>query len=87
MSAFNDLLAQGLCEPQQALDLFDSLEPVALDAMIGQWRGAGFHTNHPMDRDIPGLLTSAGFTLDTLEQQYLPGPKMMTYNYWGVASA
>ncbi|MDF1780522.1 MAG: DUF4334 domain-containing protein [Alcanivoracaceae bacterium] len=49
MSAFNDLLAQGLCEPQQALDLFDSLEPVALDAMIGQWRGAGFHTNHPMD--------------------------------------
>lgn len=40
-----------------------------------------------LDRDIPALLTSAGFTLDTLEQKYLPGPKLMTYNYWGVASA
>lgn len=34
---------------EEALQLFDSLEPVSLEFMIGRWRGAGFHTAHPMD--------------------------------------
>ena len=33
----------------EALRLFDELDPVDLEFMIGRWKGAGFHTNHPMD--------------------------------------
>jgi hypothetical protein len=33
------------------------------------------------------LLREAGFTVEQLEQRYLPGPKILTYNYWGVARA
>jgi ubiquinone/menaquinone biosynthesis C-methylase UbiE len=40
-----------------------------------------------LDRDIPKLLRDAGFSLQSLETRYLPGPKMLTYNYWGVAMA
>ena len=40
-----------------------------------------------LDRDIPALLREAGFTVEQLEQRYLPGPKILTYNYWGVARA
>lgn len=40
-----------------------------------------------LDRDIPKLLLDAGFTLESLETRYLPGPRMLTYNYWGVAVA
>ena len=39
-----------------------------------------------LNRDIPQLITGAGFTLETLEQMYLPStPKFAGYNYWGVA--
>ncbi len=31
------------------MELFDSLEPVDVGFMIGNWKGEGFHTNHPMD--------------------------------------
>jgi len=34
---------------QHALELFDSLEPVDIDFMIGRWRGEGFPTDHPLD--------------------------------------
>ncbi len=33
----------------EALEVFDELDPVSLDFMIGRWKGAGLHTNHPMD--------------------------------------
>ncbi len=33
----------------EALQLFDALEPVNLDFMLGRWRGFGLHTNHPLD--------------------------------------
>lgn len=42
---------------EQALSLFDSLEPVGLDFMMGRWVGSGFDTNHPMD----GLLETFGW--------------------------
>lgn len=34
---------------ESALELFDQLETVHTEEMIGQWRGEGFPTNHPMD--------------------------------------
>lgn len=40
-----------------ALALFDSLEPVDLDFMLGRWVGSGFDTHHPMD----GLLETFGW--------------------------
>lgn len=37
-------------------------------------------------RAAPPLLTNAGFTIDSLDSSYLPGPKIMTYTHRGVAS-
>ena len=33
----------------EALALYDALEPVTLDFMMGRWRGKGIPTQHPMD--------------------------------------
>jgi len=38
-----------------------------------------------MNRPIPDLIRQAGFEIDALETMYLPGPKPLTYNYWGTA--
>ena len=35
--------------PTAALAYFDSLDPVDIDTMIGDWRGAELSTGHPMD--------------------------------------
>lgn len=46
--------------------------------------GGGCH----LSRDIPALIRSAGFTIDTLDTMYLPkSPKWAGYNYWGSARA
>jgi hypothetical protein len=50
-------LHQGQATSEEALALFDQLEPVDLDFMTGRWRGDGFHTGHAMD----GLLEVAGW--------------------------
>ena len=42
-------LDAGRATTEDALELFDSLEPVDVGFMIGNWKGEGFHTNHPMD--------------------------------------
>jgi hypothetical protein len=34
---------------QRALELFDSLEPVDIEFMIGHWQGDGYPTDHPLD--------------------------------------
>lgn len=36
-------------------------------------------------RDIPALFTQADLTLNDLNQGYIPGPKVLSYNYWGRA--
>jgi ubiquinone/menaquinone biosynthesis C-methylase UbiE len=36
-------------------------------------------------RDIPSLITQAGLEIDELHQQYIPGLKVLSYNYWGRA--
>jgi ubiquinone/menaquinone biosynthesis C-methylase UbiE len=39
-----------------------------------------------LDRDIPALLTEAGFEPD-VQQRYIPGPRFVSYHYWGKAVA
>jgi len=34
---------------EEALSIYDSLEPADVEFMLGRWKGEGFHTNHPMD--------------------------------------
>lgn len=64
----------------------------APDAAVRRWQerinpawmriAGGCHVN----REIPKLITSAGFTIDTLETMYLPAtPKSLGFNYWGSA--
>jgi ubiquinone/menaquinone biosynthesis C-methylase UbiE len=55
----------------------DRLTPV-WKAMAG-----GCHLN----RDIPALLREGGFRVSDMETMYLPGPRPLTYNYWGSAVA
>ena len=38
-----------------------------------------------MNRDIPGLIEGTGFRITTDERMYIPGPKILSYNYWGAA--
>jgi ubiquinone/menaquinone biosynthesis C-methylase UbiE len=38
-----------------------------------------------LTRPVPALLRQAGFELEDLNAAYLPGPKPLTYNYWGAA--
>ncbi len=47
------------------------------------WRriAGGCHLNKP----IVDLIRSAGFQIETLDQGYIPGPKVAAYNYWGLA--
>lgn len=40
-----------------------------------------------LDRNIPQLLEQAGFAIEQSDQRYLPGPRILTYNYWGEARA
>ena len=52
-----------------------------IDPIWGKIAG-GCHLN----RDIPELITSAGFKIENMEQMYLPStPSIAGYNYWGTA--
>jgi len=66
---------------------------LAPDANVSKWQNridpywgkiaGGCHLN----RDIPQLIRSAGFNIQSMEQMYLPStPKFAGYNYWGVAT-
>ncbi len=39
-----------------------------------------------LDRDIPSLLEEAGFNPNA-QSRYIPGPKVLSYHYWGEAVA
>jgi hypothetical protein len=39
----------GCAGPAEALALFATLEPVAIDFMLGAWAGTGFPSDHPLD--------------------------------------
>lgn len=53
------------------------------DRLTPMWKmiAGGCHLN----RDIPALLSAAGFECRDLQAMYLPGPRPLTYNYWGEA--
>jgi hypothetical protein len=40
-----------------------------------------------MNRDILALLVVGGFTVKTDERLYIPGVRVLCYNYWGSAKA
>jgi GXWXG protein/uncharacterized protein DUF4334 len=54
---FEGAVGAGRATTGEALELFDSLEPVSVEFMLGTWRGAEFPTDHWMD----GLLTATGW--------------------------
>jgi ubiquinone/menaquinone biosynthesis C-methylase UbiE len=66
---------------------------LAPDSSVRRWQdrltplwsrlAGGCHLN----RDIPALLKEAGFRSGDMETMYLPGPRLLTYNYWGTAEA
>jgi len=53
------------------------------DRLTPMWArlAGGCHLN----RDIPRLLQEAGFHSHDMQQMYLPGPRALTFNYWGTA--
>ena len=40
-----------------------------------------------MNRDIPALINEGGFSIIIDERMYIPGAKVLCYNYWGSAVA
>ncbi len=52
-----------------------------LDGIWGKFAG-GCHLN----RDIPEILSAGGFSVNTMEEMYLPStPRFAGYNFWGTA--
>ena len=69
------------CEHGIAPDVSVARWQARIDPLWGFLAG-GCHLN----RDIPSLLTDAGFELQHLEQMYLPStPRFAGYNFWGSA--
>lgn len=54
------------------------------DRLNPLWRRISGGCN--INRAIPDLLGAAGFTLAELESMYLPGPRLLTFTYWGTAT-
>jgi GXWXG protein/Domain of unknown function (DUF4334) len=46
---FQAIAQQNQTTTEEALQLFDELEPVDIEFMLGRWQGSGFPTHHPMD--------------------------------------
>lgn len=49
MTTFAQAIASGSMTTAEALDLFDDLDAVETDFMLGAWKGSGFPTGHPLD--------------------------------------
>jgi hypothetical protein len=49
MKTFSEAVTAGRVSPAEALEIFDSLEPVDVYFMLGAWQGSSFPTNHPLD--------------------------------------
>jgi len=57
VESLDSILKSGSATAQQALYLYDRLDPVDTEFMIGRWKGSEFRTGHKMD----GLLDLAGW--------------------------
>lgn len=66
---------------------------IAPDASVRRWQHwlnpawSRFAGGCNMNRDIPDLIAKAGFEVTADERMYVPGLKMLCYNYWGKARA
>lgn len=66
---------------------------MAPDANVRKWQSridplwkkiaGGCHSS----RNIPDYFRRADLKIENLQQMYIPGPKALSYNYWGVAKA
>jgi ubiquinone/menaquinone biosynthesis C-methylase UbiE len=54
------------------------------DRVNGAWGKISGGCN--LNRDVPQMIYEGGLKLETVETMYLPGPRPMTYNYWGTAT-
>src|SRR5262245_50640113 len=52
-----------------ALALFDRLEPVSVDFILGEWQGSGFPTGHPLDGALEAYRWH-GKRFDSVEDVY-----------------
>jgi hypothetical protein len=49
VTTFSQAIDAGKVSAEEALAIFDSLDPVDTGFMLGAWKGAGFPTGHPLD--------------------------------------
>jgi hypothetical protein len=57
IDSFHAAVKKGIQTTDEALAIYDQLEIVDLEFMLGRWHGSGFHTNHRMD----GILEAYGW--------------------------
>ena len=63
----------------------------APDASVRRWQDRlnpgwkRFSGGCNMNRDIPALIERGGFRITTDERMYIPGLRILSYNYWGIA--
>ena len=53
------------------------------DRLNPTWRRFAGGCN--INRDIPELIRAAGFRIKSDERRYIPGVRVLSYNYWGYA--
>ncbi len=74
MMTFFEAIAAREVRTEEALAIFDSLEPVDIEFMIGSWNGAGFPTGHKLD----GLLETYHWHGKRFESQENVHPLVFT---------
>lgn len=80
--SLKEVLSTGGATTASALEIFDSLDPVDIDFMIGQWSGEGFNTGHQMD----GLLEAYNWYGKRFESQEDVHPLIFSVLGKGLAS-
>ncbi len=53
------------------------------DRLNSGWKRVAGGCN--MNRDIPGIIESAGFSIVDDNRMYIPGLRILSYNFWGTA--
>jgi len=71
-ATFDTLMQSGAITTEQAFELFDQLDVVDENFMLGSWQGKGFHTGHKMD----GLMEHFNWYGKTFESREAVHPLM-----------